>query len=132
MSKIAEPTNEELIADYKHVYFRINDSVYKWGVGYIISHEAIEDFEKDIDKMIALLGMKRKHEKRSSMSAITGVNGYEQIYFHPMGFSGSIHKDNIEKYTKILKEFKSKYFNWRGVDVYEFRDNMVDYYIKGK
>jgi uncharacterized protein YlzI (FlbEa/FlbD family) len=106
--------------------------MYLWGKGYVITQEAHDEVHTDISKLIKELGMFEVPDemKVCSASAQSGVNDYEGLYFHPMDFSGCIHKDNIEKVTEIIRSFKSKYFSLSKVDVYTFRPDSLPFYVR--
>ena len=123
--------NKELLSTYKNVFFRLNQTIYEWGKGFIITNDAVEEFEKDVDRLINLFDMVKLPEamKVCKSSSTSAVRFYEGIYFHPMNFSGTIHKDNIKNYTSILSNFKSQYFSLDMVDVYDIREESLQYDI---
>jgi hypothetical protein len=126
-------TDSDLLENYRHVYFRINQTVYEWGWGLILAKEAKDELHADISTLIVKLGLKEIPEELKicgSASSQEGVNEFEGIYFHPMGFSGNVHKDNIEKFTQVISTFESKYFSFSSVDIYNFKSEDLRFYVK--
>ena len=98
---------------YKQVNIFLNQSIYVWGKGWVLSMEAYHAWEKEIRELITKLGMQLKKEKVVSSACDEGVNSIgESLYFHPMNFSGYIHEDNIESVLETIKTFKSKYWTY--------------------
>ena len=51
-------TDSDLLENYRHVYFRINQTVYEWGWGLILAKEAKDELHADISTL-ALCGRHR-------------------------------------------------------------------------
>ena len=105
-------------ANFRHVYFRLNQTIYVWGKGWVISEDARIEWHKQIAQLLELCKFNIKVPKQS-MYCYEGFNcDGESLYMHPMDFSGYIHKDNIAKFEAIVRAFESKYWTVRGVDAY--------------
>ena len=112
---------------YKHVFFRINQSIYGWGKGYLISNEAINEWEKEVIQILCLLKLVLKpkniygacHEGLSELG--------ESLYMHPMDFSGYIHTDNIKRFEEVIKNFNSKYWRYDRTNIYNMSDAPNEY-----
>ncbi len=120
-------TTKEIQENYKHVYFRLYQTIYVWGKGWTVSNRAIDEWKAEISVLIMLLGLLIP-KQRVVASSPEGVNNLgESIYLHPMDFTGYIHKDNIQKFEKVIREFKSQYWSFKNTDVYELSDKKNEY-----
>lgn len=109
----------KIVSPYKHVYFRLHQTIYRWGKGWIVSDHAREQWEQEIKVLISTLGLK-EYKASVTGAAPQGVNKIgESIYMHPMDFTGIIHEDNINHFTTVINAFKSQYWSYAQTDIYE-------------
>jgi hypothetical protein len=105
----------------RQVYFRI-DSPYVWGKG--ISQENSDIIEAEAKEIISLIGLTLLPDNLKTVSQCPpeGIRGHENLYMHPMSFSGILSLETFEKAKEVIENYKSKIFKVRAIDVYELRD----------
>jgi hypothetical protein len=107
---------------FKKVHFNLNQSIYKWGKGWIVSADEANQFDFEIKQLIEKLGLITQLDKIVEAASETGINAIgESIYFHPMSFVGYIRQDNISKYKEIINSFNSKFWSLGSVSEYELQ-----------
>lgn len=102
----------------RNVYFRL-DSNYVWGKG--MDEKDFLAFEKEAEEIIKFMGfnlLKRKYANGCPQ----GILNEENIYAHPMSFSGIMSLENVGKMTEFLNSFKSSTFYVRAIDVYDLEE----------
>jgi len=111
--------------DLRQVYFRI-DSPYEWEKG--MSASLFPRFEKETKEILKKIGLTIIPDelKMISICSPEGVSGLENLYMHPMSFSGVLSLKRIEKAKKIIENYDSKLFSLRNVDVYELQEYSRD------
>jgi len=100
---------------YRQVYFRIN-SKYAYGSGWSNDDEATEAFKEETRRLFQEDGWTLQISKNSSVCD-TAVKGLQELYLHPMHFSGVILEEEIPKIEALLA--KAATFQHRGTDCYE-------------
>lgn len=110
----------------RQVYFRI-DSPYIWGKG--ISEEDGEVIARESKEILNLIGLTILPEKLKTISNCPpeGIRGCENLYMHPMSFSGILSTETLEKAIEVIQNYKSSIFKVRTIDVYELRDYSFEY-----
>ena len=99
--------------EYKKVYFRIR-SRYQFNSGWICERDAAR-FREESRQLFQNAGW-QLHPGRSSISD-TVTKGLQELYLHPMNFSGVIQLDEIFGIQEFLKKADS--FHCYSVDCYE-------------
>ena len=99
--------------EYRKVYFRIR-SRYQFNSGWICERDAAR-FREESRQLFQNAGW-QLHPGRSSISD-TVTKGLQELYLHPMNFSGVIQLDEISGIQEFLKKADS--FRCYGVDYYE-------------
>jgi hypothetical protein len=99
---------------FKHTFFRLNQTIYEWGIGWVISTEAADAWEVEVKKLLVQLGFKPIYSKSGRVWEGFNKEG-ESLYMHPMDFTGYIHEDNVKRYEEIIRAFTSKYWNLKEV-----------------
>lgn len=112
--------------DLKKVYFRLN-SPYEWGKG--MSSELSEPFNDEALAILNELGFVISNDGSSSFSCPEGVQGEQNLYMHPMDFSGILSEENYLKAKEIIERAteKSSIFSIRSIDVSEIEDYHLKY-----
>lgn len=111
---------------YRKVYFRI-DSDYKWDIGFSSDAEKLR-FHQEAADLFRSTGWEIKPRSRDCISN-TVVKGVQNLYLHPMEFSGVISEDEISQIEALLAVATS--FRCRGTDRYEkFLDMSDDAYME--
>lgn len=110
----------------KKVFFRLN-SPYVWGEG--MSESSYEVFKKEALDILKKLDFHIAQDGSNSFSCPEGVKGEENLYMHPMDFSGILSEENYLKAKKIIEfaALESSIFSIRTIDVYEIEDHHVKY-----
>lgn len=116
---------------YRKVHFRI-DSDYKWSVGFSSDIEA-QRFHQEATDLFSLDGWKIEHGERDCISD-TAVKGMQNLYLHPMDFSGVIDEDETPHIKALIATARS--FHCRATDRYEefldMSDNAYLEYLESK
>ena len=112
--------------DLKKVYFRLN-SPYEWGKG--MSEELSEPFNEEVLAILNELGFDIANDGSSSFSCPEGVQGEQNLYMHPMDFSGILSDENYLKAKEVIERAteKSSIFSIRSIDVYELEEHPLKY-----
>lgn len=111
---------------YRKVHFRI-DSDYKWSVGFSSNTEA-QRFHQEAADLFCSAGWKIEPGARDCISD-TAAKGMQNLYLHPMDFSGVIDEEEIPHIESLLATAQS--FHCRGTDRYEeFLDMSDDAYLE--
>lgn len=112
--------------DLKKVYFRLN-SPYKWGEG--MDDSLSEPFNKEALDILNELGFDIANDGSSSFSCPEGVQGEQNLYMHPMDFSGILSDENYLKAKEIIERAanKSSIFSIRSIDISEIEDYHLKY-----
>lgn len=112
---------------YTKVYFRLN-STYAWGKGWRMSAEDLQEYDQDNINIMNALGdfvhNTVSQDDPLNMSLQIADKDGQTLFFHPMSVSGTILKSNLERYSKIFNEYKSKHFSVSGIDTYPLRENV--------
>ena len=106
--------------EYRKVYFRIR-SRYQFNSGWTCERDAA-GFREESRHLFQNAGW-QLHPGRSSISD-TVTKGLQELYLHPMNFSGVIQLDEISGIQEFLKKADS--FRCYGVDYYERYWNLTD------
>ena len=108
----------------KKVFFRLN-SPYVWGEG--MSESSYEAFKKEALEILKKLDFHIAQDGSKSFSCPEGVKGEENLYMHPMDFSGILSEENYLKAKQIIEfaALESSIFSIRTIDVYEIEDHHV-------
>jgi hypothetical protein len=112
----------------KKVFFRLN-SPYVWGEG--MSESSHEVFKKEALEILKKLDFHIAQDGSRSFSCPEGVRGEENLYMHPMDFSGILSEENYLKAKQIIEfaALESSIFSIRTIDVYEIEDHHVKYIV---
>ena len=100
---------------YRQVYFRIN-SKYAYGSGWSNDDKAAEAFKEETRRLFQEAGWTLQISKNKSVCD-TAVKGQQDLYLHPMNFSGVILEEDIPTIEALLA--KAATFQCRGTDCYE-------------
>lgn len=84
------------------------NNLYKWGKGWVVSSDEMNDFHFWSEAYIHSIGMDFHPDNGISSSQGINTETIEKIYLHPMYFSLTVRKDNLEKYVNEIK--KMEYF----------------------
>ena len=98
---------------YQKVYFRI-EAGYVWSKG--LETDRYIEIEAELAKIFKPLGFQEKPD-RMSCAAPEYIRGKENLYCHPMSFSGYLAVENIPVIEAILKEAKT--FSLTSTDRYD-------------
>lgn len=109
-------TEKDYGNEYVKVYFRIETNFYHFDNG-IIDVELEKEFKKEIKTIFTNLDFEYKEPKYSSSCPEVSKKDGQNLYLHPMNFSGIILKNDIKKISEKLNNAKT--FNLRWVDTYE-------------
>lgn len=112
---------------YRHVYFRLDQNIYEWGRGWTISSDAINEWTEEIKALVVLMGFKLSPPQFSSACYQGFTEDGQDIYMHPMSFSGIIHLNDLPKAHQAVREFKSKYWRLSKVDSYALHESCGDF-----
>lgn len=112
--------------DLIKVYFRLN-SPYEWGKG--MSSELFETFNKEALNIIKNIGFNISNDGSSSFSCPEGIKGEENLYMHPMDFSGILSEESFMKAKQVIEmaQLESSIFSIRTIDVYELEERHQKY-----
>lgn len=112
--------------DLKKVFFRLN-SPYEWGKG--MSSELFEIFNKEALDIIKKIGFNIANDGSSSFSCPEGVKGEENLYMHPMDFSGILSNESFLKAKEIIEcaEKESSIFSVRSIDIFDLEEHHQKY-----
>lgn len=110
----------------RKVYFRLN-SPYVWGQG--ISQENSDIIEAEAKEILNLIGLTILPDSLKTVSQCPpeGIKGCENLYMHPMSFSGILSLENFEKAKEVIENYESKIFTVRCIDVYEIESFHIKY-----
>ena len=100
---------------YRKVYFRI-DSKYTYNNGWPNDGKAAVEFQGETRKLFQDAGWTLQPGNDSGISD-TVIKGQEELYLHPMNFSGVVMEENIPAIMELLTRAVS--FKCRGIDCYE-------------
>lgn len=99
---------------YRQVYFRI-DSKYAYGEGWANDEEAAA-FHDEVRRLFQSAGWAIQTSTISS-GCDTAIKGQQDLYLHPMNFSGVILEEEIPGIESLLAQATT--FRCRGTDCYE-------------
>ncbi len=100
---------------YRQVYFRI-DSRYVYGEGWADDKEAAAAFHNEARRLFQSAGWAIQASPISS-GCDTAIKGQQELYLHPMNFSGVILEEEIPGIESLLAQATT--FQCRGIDCYE-------------
>ena len=105
----------------KKVFFKLN-TPYEWGSG--MDPKFSEPFNKLSLEILNKIGFKIANDGSSSFSCPEGVEGKQNLYMHPMDFSGIIYEENIEEVSNVIIEALkgNDLFTIRQIEVCELSD----------
>lgn len=101
---------------YRQVYFRIY-SKYAYGNGWAGDDEAATAFREESCKLFEKGGWTIQPGRASSGVCDTVIKGQQELYLHPMNFSGVVSEDEIPQIEAILAQATT--FRCDGTDRYE-------------
>ncbi len=101
---------------YRKVYFRI-DSKYAYDNGWAGDDEAANAFRDETRKLFQEGGWTIQLGRESSGVCDTAIKGQQDLYLHPMNFSGVVSEDEIPKVEALLA--RAATFRYYGTDCYE-------------
>lgn len=116
------PNAEYAEKEYINVYFRIETNLYHFNDGfgcYGDSRERkAEAFYSEAKKALESIGfvVSQSHLGGSCPSAIRGK---EELYLHPMNFSGDLKKSSVGEVGNALEKVSAEVFKVSWVDLYE-------------
>lgn len=99
--------------EYRKVYFRIR-SRYQFDSGWPAETDAAK-FHEESRSLFQSVGWDLQPGGDSTSDTVT--KGWQELYLHPMNFSGIIEMDEIPAIQELLKDAKS--FCCYGFDCYE-------------
>lgn len=99
---------------YRKIYFRIR-SKYEHDRGFRDPRDEAA-FRKELSELFGSAGWQYRRSKSSSISD-TVVKGEQDLYLHPMNFSGVIREEEAPAIRALLE--KARTFQCYGVDYYE-------------
>lgn len=93
-----------------------------------MSAEGLKEYDQDNINIMNKLGdfvhnVVDKDDPLNMSLQIADKDG-QTLFFHPMSVSGTILKSNLEKYSKIFNEYKSKHFSVSEIDTFPLRENV--------
>lgn len=101
--------------EYREVYFRIRSS-YQYDNGW--PDEGVERaFREESRRLFQTAGWELHPAREGSSSSDTVTKGQQDLYLHPMNFSGVIQTDEIPRLQELLEGAQT--FQCQGVDCYE-------------
>lgn len=101
--------------EYREVYFRIRSS-YQYDSGW--PDEGVERaFREESRRLFQTAGWELHPAREGSSSSDTVTKGQQDLYLHPMNFSGVIQTDEIPRLQELLEGAQT--FQCQGVDCYE-------------
>lgn len=106
---------------YRKVHFRIN-SDYKWGIGFSSDVEA-QRFHQEAADLFRSAGWAIEPGERDCVSD-TAIKGVQNLYLHPMDFSGVVDENEIPHIEALLAKALS--FHCYCTDCYEEYLDMSD------
>ena len=107
---------------YQKTYFDI-DSDYRWGIGYS-SDEARAAFQEESSELFEKLGWSIKPGEPGRGICDTALKGKQELYLHPMQFSGVIRNDEISEIEGALHTAKT--FRLRETRCFDRYEDMSD------
>ena len=110
-------------ANLRKVFFRLN-SPYVWGQG--ISQENSDIIEAEAKDILHKIGFEIAPNS-ISFACPEGIKGCENLYMHPMSFSGILSLESFEKAKEVIENYESKIFTVRCIDVYEIDSHHIKY-----
>lgn len=108
--------------EYRKVYFRI-DSSYRYDTGWP-GKDAEDAFLAESRALFQGAGWELHPGRPGSGACDTVTKGLQELYLHPMEFSGVIREDEIPAVREALSTAES--FRCRGVDCYEEYTELSD------
>ena len=109
--------------EYRKVYFRIR-SRYQFDSGWPAETDAAK-FHEESRSLFQSVGWDLQPGGDSTSDTVT--KGWQELYLHPMNFSGIIEMDEIPAIQELLKDAKS--FCCYGFDCYERYHQLAASYI---
>lgn len=101
--------------EYREVYFRIRSS-YRYDSGW--PDKGVEHaFRDETRTLFQSAGWELHPAREDSSSSDTVTKGQQDLYLHPMNFSGIIQMDEIPRLQELLEGAQT--FHCQGVDCYE-------------
>lgn len=101
--------------EYREVYFRIR-SAYQYDSGW--PDKGVEHaFRDETRTLFQSAGWELHPAREDSSSSDTVTKGQQDLYLHPMNFSGVIQTDEIPRLRVLLE--RAQTFQCQGVDCYE-------------
>ena len=109
-------------AKLKKVFFRL-DSLYKWGEG--MDDRLTERFNEEALAILNELEFNIVADGSRSFSCPEGVQGEQNLYMHPMSFSGILLEQNIEHTTNVIlaAAIMSSIFSVRSIDIFDIEEH---------
>jgi len=101
---------------YRKVYFRIR-SKYAYGSGWADDAEAANAFREESRRLFQEGGWTIQPGKADRGECDTAVKGQQDLYLHPMNFSGVVSEDEIPEIEAMLE--RASTFRCDGTDRYE-------------
>lgn len=101
--------------EYREVYFRIRSS-YQYDRGWP-DQSAEHAFRDETRRLFQSAGWELHPARADSSSSDTATKGQQDLYLHPMNFSGVIRTDEIPRLQALLEGAQT--FQCQGVDCYE-------------
>lgn len=101
--------------EYREVYFRIRSS-YRYDSGWP-DKSAEHAFRDETRNLFQSAGWELYPAREDSNSSDTVTKGQQDLYLHPMNFSGVIRTDEIPRLRALLE--RAQTFQCQGVDCYE-------------
>jgi hypothetical protein len=117
---------ETMKTDLKKVFFRLN-SPYEWGKG--MSEDLSEPFNLEAMTILEELGFDIANDGSNSFSCPEGVQGEQNLYMHPMDFSGILSNENFLKAKEIIERAaeESSIFSVRAIDIFDLEEYHMQY-----
>lgn len=113
---------------FKQVIFRLNQTVYLWGEGWVIIKEMQIEWEEQVKELLGKLNLKLAPHNPVYGECVEGFNSAgESMYMHPMEFTGYLHEDSIKHFETLIKEFKSKFWMLGETKVFNLEDESNRY-----
>ena len=83
-----------------------------------------EPFKKLSLEILNKIGFKIANDGSSSFSCPEGVEGKQNLYMHPMDFSGIIYEENVEMIREVIIEALKghKFLSISNIEVCDLRD----------
>lgn len=101
--------------EYRSTYFRIR-SRYQFDSGWLDERDE-RAFREESRRLFQAAGWELHPAREGSRSSDTVTKGQQDLYLHPMNFSGIIQMDEIPRLQELLEGAQT--FQCQGVDCYE-------------